>query len=121
VTAERRRVLVVDDYEDVRELMVMILQEVGYEVASAADGASALARAREGTIDLVLMDVNLAGVSGTEVARQIVALQPSVPVLYVTGSVPMSDAEEPPGADVIVKPFLAPELLARVDEVLRRA
>jgi two-component system, OmpR family, response regulator len=112
---------VVDDYEDVRELMVMILQEEGYEVASAADGGSAVARAREGKVDLVLMDVNLAGESGIEVARQIAAFRPAVSFLYVTGSVPMSAAGDPPAGDVIVKPFLAPELLARVDEVLRRA
>lgn len=80
-------VLVVEDQEQVRRSLTRLLQDAGYEVEAAenAEQAIALARRREGRIDLLVSDVIMPGVSGIELSRRLRALYPSLAVLLVSG------------------------------------
>ncbi|MCC6224391.1 MAG: PAS domain S-box protein [Thermoleophilia bacterium] len=116
-------ILLVEDEESVRALTERILAGGGYEVLAAADAgeALALAGARPGAIDLLLTDLVLPGVPGVELAARMVASQPGLRVLGVSGYAgdeiePGSGA--PRGFPVLAKPFTRAALLARVAEVL---
>jgi len=108
-------VLVVEDEEPVREVAVRALRSLGYTVLEASDGAAAVARCRgyAGGIDLVLTDVVMPGMSGPEVARSLLALRPSLRVLYMSGYTDRGARERgrlPPGARLIEKPITADRL-----------
>ncbi len=118
------RILVVDDDPKVLALMRRGLAFEGYAVDLAADGAEALAMARDHPPDLVVLDVMLPGLDGLEVCRRLRAADPDLPVLMLTarGRVPDRVAGLDAGADdYLVKPFAFDELLARIRALLRRA
>ena len=118
-----RRVLVADDDLAVLGLMAQILEDAGYDVVTARDGAEALERTRATAPDLLLLDVALPVVDGLAVCREIQAAGPTAPpVIFVTGYARTVDrvAGLDTGAvDYIVKPFDAEELEARVRAALR--
>jgi two-component system, OmpR family, response regulator MprA len=117
------RVLVVDDDPKMLSLMRRGLSFAGYAVDLAADGAEALAAARDRTPDLVVLDVMLPVVDGLEVCRRLRLGDPSLPILMLTAKdrVPDRVAGLDAGADdYLVKPFAFDELLARVRALLRR-
>ncbi len=108
------RVLVVEDEQTVRRVLVRVLCDAGYQVLEAADGAQALeleAGLRGGRLDLLLSDVVMPGQTGPELAVELRRRRPDLKVLFVTGY-----SENPPGtkAPVLHKPFRAGELLAAV-------
>ncbi|TAK19509.1 MAG: response regulator [Myxococcaceae bacterium] len=108
-------VLVVEDEEPVREVAVRALRSLGYTVLEASDGPAAVARCRDyaGGIDLVLTDVVMPGMSGPEVARSLLALRPSLRVLYMSGYTDRGARERgrlPQGARLIEKPITADRL-----------
>ncbi len=118
-----RRVLVVEDEEAVRALTVRLLREHGYEVLEAADGRAGLERCvqADGALDLLLTDVVMPTMSGAELVAQVHELQPSLPVLYVSGYAGdvMPGASRPEdGAQLLQKPFSREALLRAVDEAL---
>jgi len=120
----RQRILVVDDEEDIRELVSHSLRREGYEVFTAADGESALARVRERP-DLVVLDLMLPGIDGLEVCRRLRGddATKSIPVIMLTAKVEESDVILGLGVgadDYVTKPFSPRILLARVRAVLRR-
>lgn len=82
-----KRILVVDDEENIRELYRDELSEEGYEVALAKDGAEALAMLLSFRPDLVTLDVKMPGMDGIEVLRRIREKDPAVPVLLLTAFV----------------------------------
>ena len=101
----------------------MYLDESGYTVTEAADGAEALAKMRTGGIDLVLLDLMIPEVDGLEVCRRIRSDHPSVPVIMLTAR--DDEASRVTGLemgadDYVTKPFSGRELTARVKAVLRR-
>ena len=101
----------------------MYLDEGGYTVTEAADGAEALAKMRDGGIDLVLLDLMLPEVDGLEVCRRIRDDHPAVPVIMLTAR--DDEASRVTGLemgadDYVTKPFSGRELVARVKAVLRR-
>ena len=101
----------------------MYLDDGGYTVTEAADGAEALSKMRDGGIDLVLLDLMLPEVDGLEVCRRIRADHPGVPVIMLTAR--DDEASRVTGLemgadDYVTKPFSARELVARVKAVLRR-
>ncbi|MEQ8330005.1 MAG: ATP-binding protein [Longimicrobiales bacterium] len=118
------RILVVEDDDSARGLVALILERGGYEVISAADadeGTDAL-EAHDWAFDLLLTDVIMPGRSGVELAEDVRAVRPELPILFMSGyledridAIPGVDATR----DLILKPFRAKELLARVAEVLR--
>jgi two-component system cell cycle sensor histidine kinase/response regulator CckA len=85
-TSRRSVVLVVDDEREVRELEQSMLQHAGYEVLAADSGRAALALIAEGQgIDVVVADLMMPGMDGSEMMRRIRAERPHLKVLFVTG------------------------------------
>jgi CheY-like chemotaxis protein len=91
---DRRQILIVDDYPGARYLRSRILNDAGYEVLEAAGGEEALRLAADRRPALVLLDVNLPDVSGTEVCRRLKAdpATAGIPVIQITGAWMSDDA-----------------------------
>ncbi len=124
MTAEERaaRILLGDDDPGVRDVVAFTLRREGFEVDEERDGAAALEHARRGVHELVILDVMLPGLSGTDVCRALRA-ESDVPILMLTAR----DAErdrvlglELGADDYVTKPFSSAELLSRVRAILRR-
>jgi len=116
------RILVVEDEESYREALSAGLAKEGYAVELAADGSEGLRLFAEKPPDLVLLDVLLPGVLGTEVCRRMRAIAP-VPVIMVSALDSELDVVlglEIGAADYITKPYHLCELTARIQAVLRR-
>ena len=115
--------LLVDDDAELCGLMVDFFSQHGFRVESAYDGRRGLARALEGSFDLVLLDVMLPGLDGFEVLHQL-RRQTSVPVIMLTARTEQADRISGLNAgadDYLPKPFGPEELLARIRAVLRRS
>jgi len=116
-------VLVVEDQEDLREIAGRILSQNGYEVIVAANGPDAIemVRAYTGRIDLLLTDVIMPQMLGTELAPLLVHDRPDLRVLYMSGYAQPtlgSNGTFPKDGDLLDKPFTEPTLLARVRQAL---
>ena len=116
------RILVVEDEESYRDPLTYVLRREGFEVVEAATGPDALARFDEGGADLVLLDLMLPGLSGTEVCRQLRTTS-DVPVIMLTAKDDEIDKVvglELGADDYVTKPYSSRELVARIRAVLRR-
>lgn len=116
------RILLVEDEESYRDPLAYQLQRDGYEVVEADEGRAALTAFDRGGIDLVLLDLMLPGLSGTEVCREL-RRRSSVPIIMLTAK--DSEVDKVVGLelgadDYVTKPYSYRELLARVRAVLRR-
>jgi two-component system, OmpR family, response regulator RegX3 len=123
VTDQPVRVLVVEDEESYREALEIGLRSEGYEVELAVDGPDGLRSFSEHAPDIVLLDLMLPGMPGTEVCRRMRALAP-VPVIMVTAlgsEVDVVLGLELGASDYVTKPFRLRELVARMQAVLRRS
>ena len=123
----RKRILIVEDDEDIAlSLKYNLEKEGGYLVQTAHDGEGGLRAAAQKTPDLVLLDLNLPGVDGLSVCKQLrrEAATSGVPIVMLTARVEETDrivGLELGADDYITKPFSMKEMLARVRAVLRRA
>lgn len=122
MSSDRPTLLLVEDEESLAEPLSFLLQKEGFGVYTAADGPTALKLFDAHGIDLVLLDVMLPGMSGTEVCTQLRAVS-SVPVIMVTAR--DSEIDKVVGLelgadDYVTKPYSARELIARIRAVLRR-
>jgi len=124
VTAPTRsqRILLVDDDAGVRDVVAFTLRREGFEVDEDRDGRGALDAARGSRFEIVILDVMLPGLSGTDICRALRA-ESDVPILMLTAR----DAErdrvlglELGADDYVTKPFSSAELLSRVRAILRR-
>lgn len=117
-----RAVLVVDDEEAVRNVTAATLELFGYSVLLAANANDALAlMARENTIDLVLTDIAMPGLSGLELGARLAQLKPRLPVVYMSGYVePWRDprAQGAHHVHFIEKPFSAAILVDLLEHAL---
>jgi len=116
------RILVVEDEESFSDPLSYLLRKEGYEVAVAATGTAALQEFDRAGADLVLLDLMLPGLSGTEVCRQLRS-QSNVPVIMLTakdGEIDKVVGLELGADDYVTKPYSSRELLARIKAVLRR-
>ena len=116
------RVLVVEDEESYSEALSYMLRKEGFEVAIAADGDTALKEFDRNGADIVLLDLMLPGISGTEVCRQIRTTS-AVPVIMVSAKDDEVDKVvglELGADDYVTKPYSPRELVARIRAVLRR-
>ena len=113
-------ILVVDDDASVRATIGHALAALGYAVREAADGRSALEAVREEALTLVILDYVMPGMDGAEVARQIGALDPELPIIFSTGHAALRALRAAAGEDVSVleKPFTLDELDALLRERL---
>ena len=119
----KQRILVVEDDRTLRQALVFNLEREGYEVRSAVDGEQALAAARDGGLELMLLDLMLPGMSGLEVLRTMRAEGIDTPVVILSakgGEVDRVVGLKVGADDYVPKPFSRPELLARIESVLRR-
>ncbi len=118
-----RRLLLVDDEENLRSMLEAALRHNGFHVDTAANGREALAAVGVHQPDLILLDVMMPDLDGFEVCRRLRTDGVKTPVLFLTAR----DATEDKvrgltlgGDDYLVKPFSLDELVARVNAVLRR-
>ncbi len=116
------RILVVEDELSYREPLAYLLKKEGYDVVEAATGDAALERFADGGADLVLLDLMLPGMSGTDVCREL-RRRSDVPVIMLTAK--DSEIDKVVGLEIgaddyVTKPYSSRELLARVHAVLRR-
>ncbi|HEY0486400.1 MAG TPA: response regulator transcription factor [Mycobacteriales bacterium] len=116
------RVLVVEDEESFSDALSYMLRKEGFEVAVAATGPDALTEFERGGSDIVLLDLMLPGLSGTEVCRQL-RQRSNVPIIMVTAR--DSEIDKVVGLelgadDYVTKPYSPRELVARIRAVLRR-
>lgn len=116
------RILVVDDEPHIVSLVTRSLTAEGFDTVVADDGADALERAKQGDIDLIVLDVGLPTMDGFEVLRLLRAAGERMPVIMLTARSSAHDAVEGLDAgasDYVPKPFSVAELLARVRSRLR--
>jgi two-component system, OmpR family, response regulator RegX3 len=116
------RILVVDDTEAILDAVTDALAAEGFEVQGASDGRAALETAQAEQFDLVILDLMLPGLSGTEICRRLRAESP-VPIIMLTARDAEADRVlglEIGADDYVTKPFSEVELLSRVRAILRR-
>lgn len=121
----QENILVVDDEESIRELIVYNLESAGYSVATADDGQRALAAVNHKT-NLIVLDLMLPGVDGLEICRRLKGDKKtaSIPIIMLTAKNEEIDkilGLEMGADDYLTKPFSPRELLARIKAVLRRS
>lgn len=118
----RRRILVVDDENNIREVLTHYLEAAGFAVLEAADGAAALRSAATSPPDLVVLDLMLPGIDGLEVCRRLRA-ESAIPILMLTAKTEEEDTLTGFGLgadDYVTKPFSPREVVVRVQALLRR-
>src|SRR3990172_10556474 len=118
-----KKILIVDDEEDIVNLVRMILEDAGYQVAASTDGKEALVKLQTTNFDLVLLDIMMPFLSGWEVLKQLREneLTKDVPVALLTARAsPRDDNQQHPTnyCDYITKPFEPEDLLRRVRQIL---
>ena len=116
------RILVVEDEESYRDPLSYLLRREGYDVAAVGDGAAAITEFDRAGADLVLLDLMLPGMSGSQVCREL-RHRGDVPVIMLTAK--DSEIDKVVGLEIgaddyVTKPYSSRELLARIQAVLRR-
>jgi two-component system cell cycle response regulator DivK len=120
-----KRILMVEDTEDNRQIIRDLMESVGYDLIEAEDGAAAVAMATEHRPDLILMDIQLPVMDGYEASRRIKA-NPElrhIPIIAVTSYALSGDETKTKAAGCdgyLAKPFSPRQLLAKMNEFLER-
>ena len=117
------RILLVEDEPGLVLTLSDLLRAEGYDVESAGDGPSGLARAAAGPFDLLILDVMLPGMSGLDVCKELRRQGKDVAVLMLTAKSQLTDRVvglKLGADDYLTKPFEPPELMARIEALLRR-
>jgi DNA-binding response OmpR family regulator len=115
-------ILVLEDEDQIRSMLVEALTSAGHHVESATDGLTGLARFQGGAFDVVLTDLSLPECSGLDVASSVKRLRPDTPVVLITGWGHLLDPEKlrEAGVDLmLVKPFRLERVLAVLADALR--
>ncbi|RFZ82615.1 PAS domain S-box protein [Shinella sp. WSJ-2] len=119
---EGETVLVVEDDDSVRMLVVDLLKELGYRVIEAIDGAVAMPVIEgKGRIDLMVSDVGLPGLNGRQLAEIAISTRPSLKILFITGYAATAASRADflaPGMEMITKPFAIDSFAKKVSEML---
>lgn len=105
-------VLLAEDDAVLREILIVLLHDAGYQVLAAFDGQAALSMVRDRKVDLLLTDVDMPRMGGVELARRLTAKQPGLPVLFMSGS-----SAAPAEGAFIAKPFAMDELEAQLERL----
>lgn len=118
-------VLVVEDEDMVRSLIVTLLEELGYVPIQAPGADAAIAQLQsDQPIDLLITDVGLPGMNGRQLAEIARTHRPQLPVLFVTGYAPNATVRATflePGMDMLSKPFAMSDLAAKIGEMVARS
>lgn len=116
------KVLIIEDEPNIADTLAFLLRKEGFDVATAVDGVSGLASFEREGADIVLLDLMLPGMSGSDVCRAI-REKSNVPIIMVTAKVDEIDKVvglEIGADDYVTKPYASRELIARIRAVLRR-
>lgn len=114
-----KRILVVDDDEDVRRFIVACLQSLGYSVEEAAEGRSALRLLQEARPDLMIVDYAMPGMTGVDVVIEARTSAPALPIIMATGYADMEAVDRVmPSENLLRKPFRLAELATAVRTAL---
>ena len=118
-----KRILVVEDHEDNRQILRVLLGSAGYEMIEAHDGETALTTAASERPDLILMDIQLPGLDGYEATRRIKAdpTLSGIPIIAVTSYALSGDEDKARAAGCsayVAKPYSPLELLKKLREYL---
>jgi len=120
-TGKGKTVLVAEDEDTVRNLVVEILEQKEYKVLSARNGGDALQLARQykGPIDLLITDMIMRRIDGKTLSKRMLSIKPDIKVIYMSGYVgDMISQDEIKDVEFLPKPFLPDELLSKVENVL---
>ncbi len=118
-----KRILIVDDDDEIRELLEFDIAQSGYFVDTASDGKEGLTKVLNNSYDLVILDVMMPKMNGFDVCKNIRQAKLSIPVLMLTAKGTIDDKTDgfDSGADdYLVKPFDIQEVLLRIRVLLRR-
>lgn len=118
-----KKLLVIDDEPAIREGVRRILESNAYTVETFASGHAALERIREEAFDLVITDLKMPGLSGTDVLKAIKEIHPDLPVIFITGYSSVDNAVEVMklgAVDYIAKPFTPEEMLKVIKTALEQ-
>ena len=119
----QKRILIVDDDDEIRELLEFDIRSSGYFVDSAKDGLEGLNKALNNSYDLILLDVMMPKMNGFDVCKNIRSAKLAIPILMLTAKGTIEDKTSgfDCGADdYLVKPFDVQEVLLRIRVLLRR-
>ncbi|HDX2370425.1 TPA: two-component system response regulator CreB, partial [Escherichia coli] len=120
---QRETVWLVEDEQGIADTLVYMLQQEGFAVEVFERGLPVLDKARQQVPDVMILDVGLPDISGFELCRQLLALHPALPVLFLTARSEEVDrllGLEIGADDYVAKPFSPREVCARVRTLLRR-
>ncbi|MCM1307703.1 MAG: response regulator transcription factor [Butyrivibrio sp.] len=120
---DKKRILIIDDDEDLSLIISDMLESYGYSVACAADCGAAFEMLSENTYHLILLDINLPKVTGFEICRRLREAS-TVPVIFASARTNEDDritGFDAGGDDYIPKPYSMKELLSRVNALMRRS
>ncbi|RWX72843.1 MAG: hypothetical protein Metus_0817 [Candidatus Methanosuratincola subterraneus] len=123
MSQSKKRILVVDDDEDIRETLKSLLTKKGYIVDTANDGATAIRLSESTPYNLALLDVVLPDMEGTQLLVKLKPTTPRMRKIMVTGHASLDNAIRAVnmGADgYLIKPVSPPELLRMIEDQLRR-
>ncbi|HSA78781.1 MAG TPA: response regulator transcription factor [Nitrospirota bacterium] len=120
-----KKILIVDDEPDLVELVSYNLKKEGFKVSTAPDGEEALEKVRKSSFDLVILDLMLPGIQGSELCRTLRSnpKTETLPIIMLTAKGDVADkirGLETGADDYMTKPFSPKELVARVKAILRR-
>ena len=123
--SSEKKILIIDDNKDIRDLMRMILEKVNFSVSESEDGSSGLTAAREIKPDLILLDVMMPGLSGFDVLQQIRIEKDNqlrdVPIMMITAKSQSEDIDRAlalGATGYIVKPFRQAKFIEKVNLLL---
>jgi CheY-like chemotaxis protein len=117
------RLLLIEDEPEVQAVLAELLREAGYGVAVAKDGMEGIEHCERESVDVVLSDISMPGISGWDVAARLRARYPHIPIGFVTGWGDQLDPERLAGAGVdfvVAKPFQAHDILRHVAQAVMR-
>jgi DNA-binding response OmpR family regulator len=119
--SDRRRILVVDDEVMLRSLIARAFRERGYEAMEVADGLSALDAARSASIpfDLVVTNNRMPHLDGPNLAISLRELDPTLPIIHISGSHGTRHETLPPGVPTVFKPFSIWDLVDEAEQMIQ--
>jgi CheY-like chemotaxis protein len=119
------RILITDDDEGMRSLMATVLRNAGHEIVEARGAREAVERHRENAADVIVTDLLMKDMDGTELLRRIRAFSPNTPIIAISGSrfgkIYLNMARLLGAERILAKPFASETLVQAVDQVLASA
>lgn len=119
------KILIAEDDQDIRELVVLTLQFSGFDVVSVEDGSLAVEKAKTESFDLILMDVRMPRMTGYEACRRLkeMELTKETPIIFLSAKGQETEIQtglDAGAIDYILKPFAPDTLVSTINSVLKR-